>query len=156
MLRSAHTVYLCVLCGSEIKQQIFSYTAVNDWFYNQDWECLLRGTDSIFKCNSSSVWFSEQLVARLSRRRPGFGSRSVPVRFVVYKLAMEQLFLQDLGFVLSVSFHHCSIPIFVYMLLLPEGQMGEAWEPWRKQWSFGHRVILDRKYSHSVKPSKCC
>jgi hypothetical protein len=30
--RSAHTVYLCVLCGSENKQRLFPYTALNDWF----------------------------------------------------------------------------------------------------------------------------
>jgi hypothetical protein len=35
ILRSAHTVYLRVLCGSG--------------FYNQDVVCLLRGTDWIFK-----------------------------------------------------------------------------------------------------------
>jgi len=27
ILRSAHTVYLCVLCGSENKQRLFPYTA---------------------------------------------------------------------------------------------------------------------------------
>ena len=32
ILRSAHTVYLCVLCGSENKQRLFPYTALNDWF----------------------------------------------------------------------------------------------------------------------------
>ena len=32
ILRSAHTVYLCVLCGSENKQQLFPYTALTDWF----------------------------------------------------------------------------------------------------------------------------
>ena len=42
---SAHTVYLCVLCGSENKQRLFPYTALTDWFYNQDGVCLLRGTD---------------------------------------------------------------------------------------------------------------
>ena len=31
-LRSAHTVYLCVLCGSENKQRLFPYTALTDWF----------------------------------------------------------------------------------------------------------------------------
>jgi hypothetical protein len=31
-LRSAHTVYLCVLCGSENKQRLFHYTALTDWF----------------------------------------------------------------------------------------------------------------------------
>jgi hypothetical protein len=32
ILRSAHTVYLCVLCGSENKEQLFPYTALTDWF----------------------------------------------------------------------------------------------------------------------------
>jgi len=30
--RSAHTVYLCVLCGSQNKQPLFPYTALTDWF----------------------------------------------------------------------------------------------------------------------------
>jgi hypothetical protein len=29
---SAHTVYLCVLCGSENKQRLFHRTALTDWF----------------------------------------------------------------------------------------------------------------------------
>ena len=32
ILRSAHTVYLCVLCGSQNKQRLFPYTALTDWF----------------------------------------------------------------------------------------------------------------------------
>jgi len=31
ILRSAHTVYLWVLCGSENKQRLFPYTALTDW-----------------------------------------------------------------------------------------------------------------------------
>jgi hypothetical protein len=31
ILRSAHTVYLCVLCGSENKQRLFPYTTLTDW-----------------------------------------------------------------------------------------------------------------------------
>ena len=31
-LRSAHTVYLCVLCGSENKERSFPYTTLTDWF----------------------------------------------------------------------------------------------------------------------------
>ena len=31
-LPSAHTVYLCVLCGSQNKQRLFPYTAATDWF----------------------------------------------------------------------------------------------------------------------------
>jgi len=32
ILRSTHTVYLCVLCGSENKQRLSPYTALNDLF----------------------------------------------------------------------------------------------------------------------------
>ena len=31
-LRSAHTVHLCVLCGSENKQRLFPYKALTDWY----------------------------------------------------------------------------------------------------------------------------
>ena len=30
--RSAHTVYLCVLCGSQNKQRLFPYTTLTGWF----------------------------------------------------------------------------------------------------------------------------
>ena len=32
IIRSAHTVYLCVLCGFENKQRLFPYTALTGWF----------------------------------------------------------------------------------------------------------------------------
>jgi hypothetical protein len=32
ILRSAHTVYLCVLCGSQNKERLFPYTALTDLF----------------------------------------------------------------------------------------------------------------------------
>jgi len=32
ILRSAHTVHLCVLCGSENKQRLFPYSTLTDWF----------------------------------------------------------------------------------------------------------------------------
>jgi len=32
ILRSAHTVYLCILCGCENKQRLFPYTALTDRF----------------------------------------------------------------------------------------------------------------------------
>jgi hypothetical protein len=60
ILRSAHTVYLCVLCVSENKQRLFHCTALTDWFYNRDGVCLLRGTfcpHSVFMC---FVWIWEQ------------------------------------------------------------------------------------------------
>jgi len=30
--RSAHTLYLCVLCGSQNKQRLFRYTELTGWF----------------------------------------------------------------------------------------------------------------------------
>ena len=53
ILRSAHTLYLCVLCGSENRQPLFPYTALTDWFDHRDVECLLRGTDWVFIYNST-------------------------------------------------------------------------------------------------------
>jgi hypothetical protein len=32
ILRSAHTEYLCVLCGSQNKQPLFPYSTLTDWF----------------------------------------------------------------------------------------------------------------------------
>ena len=54
ILRSAHTVYLCVLCGSENKQRLFPYTALTDWFLNRSRECLLRGTNWVFNSDRYS------------------------------------------------------------------------------------------------------
>jgi hypothetical protein len=54
ILCSAHTVYLCVLCGSENKQRLFHCTALTGWFYNRDGVCLLRGTDWVLMYHSVS------------------------------------------------------------------------------------------------------
>jgi hypothetical protein len=36
-MRLNHTAYLlCVLCGSQNKQRLFSYTALTDWLYTRD------------------------------------------------------------------------------------------------------------------------
>jgi len=50
---SYQTVHLCVLCGSQNKQRLFSYTPLMTGFYNLDGVCLLRGTDSVFKYSTS-------------------------------------------------------------------------------------------------------
>jgi hypothetical protein len=49
ILRSAHTLYLCVLCGSQNKQRLFPYTTLTG-LYNRDGLCLLRGTDWMLMC----------------------------------------------------------------------------------------------------------
>jgi len=48
---------------------------------------------------------------------------------------------------LLVWYHQFSILIFMYMymLVLPEGQTAEAWEPSKPQCSLGNRGALDRK-----------
>jgi len=62
ILRSAHTVYLCVLCGSENKQRLFPYTALTDWFFITETECvycvvrtgslciILRSAHTVYLC----------------------------------------------------------------------------------------------------------
>jgi hypothetical protein len=52
--RLPHTMYLCVLCGSQNKQRLFPYTALTDWFFNREKVFLLCGTDWVFKYNSGS------------------------------------------------------------------------------------------------------
>jgi hypothetical protein len=47
------------------------------------------------------------------------------VRFVVDKVALEQVYLEYFFLSLSKPFHHCSILIFIYTLFLPEGKTGE-------------------------------
>jgi hypothetical protein len=51
---------------------------------------------------------------------------------MVNKVALGQVLRQYFRFALSVSFHQCSILIFIYMLLLPEAQTGETWKPSNK------------------------
>ena len=49
-----------------------------------------------------------------------------------------------IGFALPILFQQCSMITFIYMLLLPEGQTGEAWEPtvaFRKSGSSGRIKI---------------
>ena len=74
ILRSAHTVYLCVLCGSENKQRLFPCTALLTGLYNWDGVCLLRATDWVFIYSSGSVLFSKeqlQVKEKLSVRVTG-------------------------------------------------------------------------------------
>ena len=63
----------------------------------------------------------------------GFNTGPPCVGFVVGKVILGQgFFSQYFGFLLSISFHQCSIPIFIFILLFSEGQAGEALEPSNK------------------------
>ena len=49
ILRSAHTVYLCVLCGPENKQRLFPCTALTDWLVCiAETECVYCAVRSTF------------------------------------------------------------------------------------------------------------
>ena len=83
-------------------------------------------------------------------RRPRFDHRSFHMRFV---RTLRQVFLTTTS-VLSALLHQCSILIFIYMLLLPEGQMGEAREASKH---FGNRGESDIKVLlHSVHSNNPC
>jgi len=80
-----------------------------------------------------------------SSRRPGLEPGTVSGRVVVEKVANGQVFLRVLrSFPVSIILlaRH---PIFIYMLLLAEGQTGEAWGPSIKERSFTSIKTLDRK-----------
>jgi len=90
------------------------------------------------------LWFW-QLFAGLSARRAVFDSMSVHVRFVVDEVALGQYFYGYFRFPLSVTFYQFSVLILIHMILLPDGQTGEAWKTSNKQCCFGNRREFDRK-----------
>lgn len=75
----------------------------------------------------------------ISALQPSFEARIVNLRFVAGRVAMGQCFL------LFVSFHHCSIFIFINMLPFPAGKTGEAWEPAKNGCPFSNRGEMDSK-----------
>ena len=66
-------LYLCVLCGSQNKQRLFPYTALTDWFYNRDGECLLRGTDWVL----NYIYHSGCIQSAEYQYRPAYSREAV-------------------------------------------------------------------------------
>ena len=85
-----------------------------------------------------------RLVASLSLLRSGFDLKSILVRFMVGRVALGQVSRRVIRFFLS-SLRECAVLIFMYELLVPEGQTDEAWEPSRKYCCFGNQGALDGK-----------
>jgi hypothetical protein len=81
---------------------------------------------------SFCIWRSVRrlrlMVVGLSPRMSGFDSRIFRVRLWWTMCHWDRVFSDYFGLPLSLSFHECSIPIFIFILLLPEGQTCEAWE----------------------------
>jgi len=95
-LYSINREAVCLLCDT-------------DWFYKYS-SCYL----SFFFLNMAMPWFRRSVDGVLLRG-PAFNPRSVHVRFMVYKVALWQVFLAVLLFSLSVSFHQYTILILTYM-----------------------------------------
>jgi hypothetical protein len=74
-----------------------------------------------------------RLVAGLSPRKPGLDPGLVHVRFVVDKVTLGHVFLRLLRFSPVSIIPPLLRTLFIYTLLLSEGQTGEAWERSEKQ-----------------------
>lgn len=61
-------------------------------------------------------------------RRLAFDARRVHVRFLVHKMALGHIYLQVLRNSPVDTVPPMLQIIFIYMLLLPNGQTAEAWE----------------------------
>ena len=60
-----------------------------------------------------------------------YHSTIAPYPFIHLPPTLYNVFLLLLQSPPVSTFHHCSVPIFIYMLLLTETQMGQAWEPFK-------------------------
>jgi hypothetical protein len=131
-----HSVFTCFVWISE-QTAIISLYSINWLVFITDTECVYwavrTGSSNISQVNFVKGRALPQAVSRRPLPRSGFDPGSVHVIFMADKVAPRQGFLTIVRFCLSVSFHQFSIFTFLYMLPLPEGQTGEAWEPSKKQ-----------------------
>jgi hypothetical protein len=97
--------------------------------------CSLWGTNWIY------IYIYIYIYIVTSPRTSGFDPRPVYVRFVFAEVELGQGFLRVYSSVFPYQYRST---IFIHMLLLLEGQMDEAWEPSKKQFSFGSRGAFDR------------
>jgi hypothetical protein len=125
------------------------------WFLEQsDYFCIQHqhigfyNRGGVFYCALRKDSFS---MFQIHKNRVPFDVKIFPLTHSVWDLCStkwhrDKFLSEYFGFPLSISFHQRYILIFIYMFLLPGGQMGIAWEPTKKQCSFGNRGALDRKY----------
>ena len=73
-------MYLCVLCGSENKQRLFPYTALTDWFFITERECVSYAVRAQYlNTTHFNLRLSDCSIAPLASRR--FLTLEVRVRF---------------------------------------------------------------------------
>jgi len=86
------------------------------------------------------VLWLRRFVAALLARRPDVDSMPMCVRCAV---TIWQVFLRVRPFPLSVSFHQCTMLMFIYMLPYEKGKKGEVCEPPpKKERTFENRELL--------------
>jgi len=116
-----------------------------DSFYNREGMCLLRGTSCVFT-------FSQAISRRPLTAEAQVRSQVSPCEIYGGQSGNETGFSPS-SYVFPVSiFPPNSILIFIYMLFLPEGQTGEAWEPTKNECSLGNRKALDRNILSLFRP----
>jgi hypothetical protein len=86
-----------------------------------------------------------RLESLLSSLRHGLDHFSVRVSSEVDNVARGEVFLRGVGFALSVSFHQCSIPIFIYLLLLDQFEKKTPENLPTRKVSFGNWKVLGSK-----------
>jgi len=104
--------------------------------------CQLSDTD-----HPSQVWllvvsWLRWPVVGLSPHRPRLDRMLIDVWLWWTKRHWDRCKSDYFGFPLSLSFHQRPTLVFTYMLLLPERQTDEAWEPSKKLCPFGSRRKL--------------
>jgi hypothetical protein len=91
------------------------------WVY-----CTVRPQSLSYFSTLNTIPWIKRLVAGLLPRSSGFDPRSVHVRLAADIVPLGQAFIRACRFSLALSLYQYSILIFIYMLVLPEWQAGEA------------------------------
>jgi len=116
---------LCITVRLLQQMPVISFHRINRLFFVTEAPCVLCDVGTQFFI---TINFQNLLVAGPSPRRPGFYPMPVCVRYMVNKMALNGVSVEFSVFTRSVLFHHCSILIFILILLLLEGygrQIGE-------------------------------
>jgi len=126
ILRSAHTVYLCVLCGSQNKQRLFPYMVFITGM--ESVYCAVRtGSLYVIQANLRLLalpWLKRCSVPWCHSGVPGMTPAHSIWNLLCPKWHWKKVSCQDFGFPLSVSLHQCPALILIFIPLLL-GQKGD-------------------------------
>ena len=143
---SAHRMTI-FLCSVEFPQQseVLSLHRI-DWLASIRKKSCVHCAERTGFLNIIQVKFSpigyamvQEVWRRSLNSEAVFETMSDYTRFVVAKVALGQVFLRIIRYILSISFHVCSILIIIYIFLLAERKTGEPLETSEKHRYFGKR-----------------